>query len=357
MRVKKGSNEDLTSITHRQGEQRNYSVNFLCYTKDQHEFQYIEKSSIEYIIRDAFAVSGSYVNGLWGMVRDGKYYCDHWSKDSKVFRKRSDFWEEIDTEFELYVDDKPSASYDTPVNLWFTIGEYWHWFCEDIPVLEQMRTNNFPIITNQLKDWQRDSLKFFPDIESRLVEIQTPSIVYAPEFHAFTYPAISLRGKTSHWGPEFLHKNFTPSISKPATEKVYISRGDAVARCVENEEEVKNYLRNQGFTCYDNFSEMTIQQKINVFHTAKLIVAPTGANLTHCHAMQPGSRVLDFNHEFELEEECGWNSIAAAIGVDWYTFPAITGEPGPRSGKGKKRKNNHLIVDISKLHRALSAIS
>ena len=144
---------------------------------------------------------------------------------------------------------------------------------------------------------------------------------------------------------------------QPATEKVYISRGDAVARCVQNEDEVKAYLRTQGFRCYDNFSQMSIQGKIDVFHGARIVVAPTGANLTHCHAMQPGSTVLDFNHEFELEEECGWNSIADAIGVNWYSFPAITGDKGPRSGKGKKRKNNHLIVNLSKLQRALGAIS
>ena len=357
MQVEKGNNKDLTPVVHKTGSERRYTVNLLEYSKSQHEFVYHEKSSLEYVFTDGFALSGCHRNGLWGVVSDGKYYCDDWSKDSKVFRKRSSFWEAVGKEFELYLNDKPTREFDQPVNLWFSIGEYWHWFCEDVPIIEQLRSNNYAIVTNQLKDWQRDSLRFFPDILSRLVEVETPCIVRAPEYHVFTYPAISLRGKTSCWGPEFLNKSFTPSRPRLATEKVYISRGDAVARCVQNEDEVKAYLRTQGFRCYDNFSQMSIQEKIDVFHGARIVVAPTGANLTHCHAMQSGSTVLDFNHEFELEEECGWNSIADAIGVNWYSFPAITGDKGPRSGKGKKRKNNHLIVNLSKLQRALGAIS
>lgn len=357
MQVERGRNQDLTSIVHRAGGERRYTVKLLEYTKSEYEFVYQEKSSAEFVFTDGFALSGCYRNGLWGVVSNGKYYCDDWSKDSKVFRKRSAFWEVIGKEFKLYLDNKPTRAFDYPVNLWFTIGEYWHWFCEDIPIIEQFRYNNYAIITNQLKDWQRESLQFFPDILDRLVEVETPCIVLAPEYHVFTYPAISLRGKTSHWGPEFLNKSFTPSQQKPATEKVYISRADAVARCVQNEDDVKAYLKTQGFRCYDNFSQISLQQKIDVFHGACIVVAPTGANLTHCHAMQPGSTVLDFNHKFELEAECGWNSIADAVGVNYCSFPAITGNKGPRSGKGKKRKNNHLIVDISKLQRALGAIS
>lgn len=357
MQIKKGNNKDLTPVVHKAGSERRYTVNLLEYSKNQHEFVYNEKSSVEYVFKSGIAISGCHRNGLWGVIQDNKYYCDDWSKDSKVFRKRSPFWDVMDKQFEIFLDGKPTVNFDQPVNLWFSIGEYWHWFCEDIPIIEQMRTNNFPIVTNVLKDWQLDSLNFFPDIKNRLVQVKTPCIVNASEYHVFTYPAISLRGKTSHWGPEFLNKNFTPSEFKPATEKVYISRGDAVARCVQNEDQVKRVLQKQGFRCYDNFSQMTIQQKVDVFHSAKIVVAPTGANLTHCHAMQPGTKVLDFNHEFELEAECGWNSIADAIGVEWYSFPAITGEKGPRSGKGKKRKNNHLIVDLDKLKRALSAIS
>ena len=355
MIVQKSNNSELPFVMHREGSVREFSVNFLEHSKNNHIFSYEEPSVKEFKFKGDFAISGSDDHGMFGVVKDKKFYWESFSKWAKVFAGNSPFWErkQFNDTINLLVEDKKRIKFNGNVNLWFSIGQYWHWFCEDIPLIEQLRTNAFPIITNKLHGWQRDSLSFFPDIQKRIIEVDTPCVIDADFFHTFTFPAVSYRGKTSRWVPLFLKESFKPSTTSLPSDLIYISRGDAVARCVENESEVKKFLISKGFKCYNNFSQMSIQEKVNAFNSARLVIAPTGSNLTHCHAMQSGTTVLDFNHEFELEAECGWNSIGTGVGINWYTFPAITGSIGPRSKNGKKQKNNNLIVDLEKLSRAL----
>ena len=358
MKLEKSNNNEIQSIIHKQGSQRNFDVTFLEFTETTHTFSYNERSVKEFIFDHGFAISGTNDHGLFGIVADGKFYSDDFSKFAKVFTNTSPFWKRktFGETFELITKGIPTINYSGDVNLLFNIGQYWHWFCEDVPLFEQLRTNNFPIITNKLHGWQKQSLEFFPDISSRIVEVDTPCMIKADRYHTFSYPAVSYRGKTSSWVPEFLKNSFRPDASIKPDKKVYISRGDAVARCVENENDVKLLLKKKGFICYDNFSNLSIQEKVNVFASASLLVAPTGSNLTHCHAMHPNTTVLDFNHKFELTAECGWNSIGTGVGVNWFTFPAETGTIGPRSKNGKKPKNNNLSVDLTVLDRALSYV-
>lgn len=361
MKLKNTNNSNIKTIIHKNniGLSRNYKVSFLEFNEaTEHTFSYPEKSVKEFIFEKGFAISGNDDHGMFGIVDDGKFYHQEFSKQAKVFANTSKFWarKSFGEEFELTIDDIPTRSFTGDVNLFFNIRQYWHWFCEDIPLIEQFRTNNFPIITNKLYDWQKQSLEFFPDILPRIVEVDTPCIIKADRYHTFSFPAVSSRGKTNADVSEFLKNNLKPDPSILPTKRIYISRGDAVARCVENEHEVKEFLKTRDFICYDNFSKLTIQEKLNVFANAKILVAPTGSNLTHCHAMHPGSIVLDFNHRFELLAECGWNSIGTGVGVNWYTFPAETGSIGPRSKNGKKPKNNNLVIDISILSKSISRV-
>ena len=358
MRLTKTSNSEVSKKIHHAGGNRDYTVTFIEHTSKSFQFKYIERPTIEYIFNKGFAISGAKRHGRFGIVVDDKFYCDEFSKDGKPFRRESDFWAADDFEdtFNLNIKNIPTIELQEEINLWFNIGEYWHWFCEDVPLIEQFRTNAFPIISNKLNTWQKESLIFFPDIATRLVEVDTPCILKAPAYHTFSYPAISRRGKTSSWVPKFLHENMGPSVNFKPTEKIYISRGDAQARVVENENQVKEYLKSKGFVCYDNFSQLNMQQKIDAFAKAAIVVGPTGSNLTHCTSMQSGSTIIDFNHSFELENECGWNSLGTGIGINWYSFPATTGAQGPRSGKGLKQKNNNLIVDIEILKKAITHV-
>jgi hypothetical protein len=359
MKVNLSNNDTVIKIEHLPSGIRNYTVNlFTEIPPDKFKFEYREKSAVEFIFDSGIAISGGNNCGHYGIITNNNFYCDDFSKQPKTSMYDSAFWKkgEFGAIFDINLKNKPTKKFDESINLWFNIKEYWHWWAEDIPLIKFFRLNNFPIVVNKLASWQSESLNFFPDIKKRIIEVDTPIIIQASEYHVFSYPAVSRRGKTNLWISEFLKQNILPSAKFESTELSYISRGDALARVVENEVEIQNYLKSKGFTCYENFSSFSVQQKIDIFSKSKLIVAPTGSNLTHCHAMQPGSKVLDFNHRFELTNECGWNSIGTGIGVDWYTMPIDQGSPSPRSGKGLKQKNNNLYVELDRLAECLEYV-
>ena len=99
----------------------------------------------------------------------------------------------------------------------------------------------------------------------------------------------------------------------------------------------------------NSMSGMSLQQKLDMYATADVVISPTGAGLTHTHAMKPESTVIDFNHPFEVTEECGWNNIAIPCNLNWHTFEAITTSMSDRP----KLKNSHMRVDIDKLRKTL----
>lgn len=355
MKVLSTPNTDIPNIEHVSKKLRQYEVTLHDGEPRKYCFSYQEAPVNEYIFKGDFAISGANFHHYYGVIKGNNFYSSGFSKfHSYIKRGNSAFWTHIGNQFDLDLSGKQIFEYNTPVNLFFNITLYWHWFNEDLPLLNFFAKNNYPIITNKLASWQKQSLEFFPDVYKRIIEVETPCIIKSPEFHTFSYPATSMRGKTSEWVSKWLQQNLTPSVACTPNKKIYISRGDAQARVVENENEVKDFLKSRDFICYDNFSSLSIQEKINLFHSAKIVLSPTGAGLTHCHAMQNNTTVIDFNHNFELEKECGWNNLGRGVGVNWHTFPAITGSNSLRSSsKGVKQKNKNLIVDLNLLAQVL----
>jgi len=366
----KGNHSLINKVVHKPSNDRSYVVNFLDYAKSNHKFSYKEQPVIEYIIDGDYAVCSSDKQGcFFCIVKDDEYFCDNFTNLGVVLGQEFNFWERqglsvtehnalkeslLNQKFKnlhTNISEYKEYQFGTQVNIWFSMNEYWHWFNEEIPKIEFIRKNNYPILVNKLRHWQLESLKRFPDILDRLIEIDTPCKIRALSYRAFSSPSTSYRGKTSAWVSHFLNKNFSPTFNLAPTNKIYISRNDSSARCVENEEELLKLLSDKGYTIYKDFSKRSLQEKLDIFRTSKIVISPTGSSLTHCHAMANGTFVLDFNHSFQLEEECAWNNIGVELGVNWYSFPAATGSIGPRSLNGIIKKNNNLQVDVDKFKK------
>ena len=371
----KGNHSLIDKVVHKPSNDRSYVVNFLDYAKSNHTFSYKEQPVIEYIMDGDYAICSSDRQGcFFCIIKDNEYFCDNFTNLGVILGQEFNFWERQS----LSVNDHNTLKdnllhqkfknlhsnivkykgyqFDTPVNLWFSMNEYWHWFNEEIPIIEFIRKNEYPILVNQLRTWQLESLKNFPDILDRLIEIDTPCKISALSYRAFSSPSTAYRGKTSAWVSHFLSKHFSPTTNLVPTNKIYISRNESSARCVENEDELLEFLSKKGYTIYKDFSKQSLQEKLDIFRTAKIVISPTGSSLTHCHAMAPSSVVLDFNHAFQLEEECAWNNVGVELGINWYSFPAETGSIGPRSLNGKIEKNNNLTVDIDKFIKHIEYI-
>lgn len=335
--------------------------NFREYVISGREFKYRAPSCEIITFENATALSGSWEHGLAGIVKDNKFYHERFTKDANNFRVKSPFWSNARDEFKLDTEYSDKLDVDECFT-WFNISQYWHWFLEDLPLIEAFRKKpNIPIYTNHLTRWQLDSISFFPDIASRIIEVDTPVILKCNKVNVVTYPAVSYRGKAATWAVEFLRDNLVGESVEDGPKRIYLSRNDAIARNVRNEAEVIDMLVNEyNFFPMNTHKEnsmagMSLQQKLDMFATADIVVSPAGAGLTHTHAMKPGSTVVDFNHSFEVSEECGWNNIAIPCELNWHTFEAETLDmPEERP----KPKNSHMRVDLDKLRNTLdNAIS
>lgn len=337
-----------------------YPEEYRNYTISGRSFSYTAPPCEIVTFKNCVLTSGSWEHGLAGVVEGDKFYHERFTKDAQNFRHKSPFWSYAKDTFEIDIDNELVDRYVfEECFTWFNIGQYWHWFFEDLPLVEAFRRiPDIPIVTNHLQQYQLDSLSYFPDIEERIVEVDTPCLIDVKKVHAATYPALSYRGRVASWAVEFLRDNLVPE-EEAEFKRVYISRNDAVARNVTNEPAVLDMLVNEfGFVPFNthktnSMTGMSLKEKLKLFATADIIVSPTGAGLTHTHAMKPGSTVIDFNHEFEVAEECGWNNIADVCDLNWYTLEAHTKAiPEERP----KPKNAHLEVNIDRLRETVSKV-
>ncbi|MEM7071788.1 MAG: glycosyltransferase family 61 protein, partial [Pseudomonadota bacterium] len=253
--------------------------------------------------------------------------------------------------------NKKKCIFDHPVNLILGIPLYWHWVNEDFPRIAHAFNNNpYPIVTNNFKSWKRDFIAFVPGLKERIIEIDSPSMIEAPEIRVLTYPAKSQSGKTNAWVGKFLQNTLSPSSNhKNPKNRFYLGRHDAIGRSVENEKEVIEFLSKHGFSFLFEISKLSLQQKINLFHNAEIVIAPSGSNLTHCHAMQKGTKIIDFNHRFSIPRECGWNNMGDAVGLKWITICADEGAENERVSMWEVNPN--LPENLQELQRQKKELS
>ena len=75
-----------------------------------------------------------------------------------------------------------------------------------------------------------------------------------------------------------VHQNFRNRSEAP--NRIYISRSKADRRKVTNEKEVINLIKKYGFTVFD-MEDLNVNNQINLFNNAKIVIAPHGAGLAN----------------------------------------------------------------------------
>ena len=312
-------------------------------------FTYIAPQMSISSFKNSMQLSGSEEYHIAGVISEGVFHHRGFTKYAGKYQQQTSWWRNMGGSFDIQLSHANRIDIKEAFT-WFVPGLYWHWFLEDLPCIEAFRTKpDLPIYTAKLNHFQKESLEFFQDIKERIVEVDTPCYLVG-DIHVVNYPSISNRGKSAKWCSEFLRDSLKPNSTK-GPKRVYISRNDALARRVDNESQLIEVLKKMDFFIADDTTGMTLQEKVNLFANADIVVAPTGANLTHTHSMKSGGIVIDFNHSFEISEECGWNNIGDAVGLDWTTLMAET------TGKCIERpkpKNSHMRVNINKLTKVIN---
>lgn len=129
------------------------------------------------------------------------------------------------------------------------------------------------------------------------------------------------------WTIDWLKEQFPAKNSADAPSRLYLTRGDQPnTRRLVNEPEIWPSLERQGFVRVDPGS-LTVQQQIDWFAGADVIVAPHGAALANLAFCKPGVRILELFAP-NYVNVCYWN-ITENIDGARYRY-VVGGDPESR---------------------------
>jgi len=241
--------------------------------------------------------------------------------------------------------NSPSLSY-------YTHAVYGHWFFDYLPRIHLLERSGIPIdkylIGKLTHPFQYESLNMLDFPMDKLIQVDRD------DFHLIAdrlvVPAVPVNlGKSPKWAYQFIHKRLKEDHvipKKSGYERIYISRQDAFARFVINEDEVMNYLQQKGFTRVVTTPLSTIE-KISLFSAAEVIVSPFGSNNANLAFCNPGTKVIEMS-PITVVDDYFWK-ISNYAQLDYYEMVCdIELPPKPIGGI------DNLIVDINKLAQVLA---
>jgi hypothetical protein len=132
--------------------------------------------------------------------------------------------------------------------------------------------------------------------------------------------------ETTTW----LREHLPPRQLAGRPERLYVTRGTTRhTRRMEHEEAVFASLSRRGFVRFDPGS-VSVQEQIDHFAAARVIVAPHGAALTNLNFCRPGVRVLELFAPGYLNP--GYWSITANVAESAYRYLVADTARPPRAG-------------------------
>jgi hypothetical protein len=224
-------------------------------------------------------------------------------------------------------------------------GNIFHWLFEVLPRLKCLETvpqlRELPLLVREpLNPFQETTLRLM-GITNRILttngksakvaHLYFPSIASPPSIHPETVAWLrkTILGTTEALGPDSRDR------------KLYISRKDANARRVSNEDQLMQALRPLGYECIV-MSELSPQEQIETMRNAKSIVLAHGAAGAHLLFAPTDCQVI------ELHSPKWPNSV-------YFTISKALGQPyGYLFGKHQNRQLDYAI-DVKQLLSILHA--
>ncbi len=170
------------------------------------------------------------------------------------------------------------------------------------------------VATGKLSKFHKEYLSLL-DIKAieRKRFIANKLVVVTSQRSGFAYSPYALNDLKKN----LVNENYKGDYSK--YKKIYISRRDASNRRVINENEIVLLLENKGFFVCE-LSRYSVRDQINIFASAKIIVAPHGAGLTNIIYYTDYTLV-----ELLPKNEFRWGHFAALCGGMGGNYKSIYG--------------------------------
>jgi hypothetical protein len=150
------------------------------------------------------------------------------------------------------------------------------------------------------------------------------------------------------WVVDWLRRRLPPTRTESPPRRLYISRGNRPqSRRYVEEAQLLPHLERRGFEVLDPGS-LSVQEQIDTFASAEIVVAPHGAGLTNITFCRPGAKVLELFAATYVH--LGLWTIADAVGLDYRYLVA--------DGPARSRKEMvGILDDVSvPVERVLAAV-
>ncbi len=231
-------------------------------------------------------------------------------------------------------------------------ASYFHWMLETVPqILVATQNDNVKpdaLYVDMSCQFQKELLDLMGFGADRLIPANQFTIVRAhrlivpPRWDAFE--------NCPPWVVPLLRRAFLRS-ERPASRRLYVSRGDAKGRRVTNEDDLTRVLAAEGFETV-LLHGRSVREQIELFSEAAIVVAPHGAALTNIAFCLPQSALIELFPP-RYQPQC-FEHLAKQVGMQYARVPASL---SPLAMVDWSYQYADFSVDIGLVLEALGAVN
>jgi capsular polysaccharide biosynthesis protein len=193
---------------------------------------------------------------------------------------------------------------------------YWHWLfdvlpridiCENIIELDKI---DFFLLPDNKRKFQIETLEILGIPQRKQISSVSFRHIISKELYVTNHPVVLTNDATNDiqnmplWISEWLKKKF---IKKNINEKVnfskkiYIGRGDSISnvkdlRSITNEEEVKQFLLQNGFKII-KLGDLHVKDQVLTFNNADIIVGLHGAGFANLAFCKSNTKIIELKSQ------------------------------------------------------------
>lgn len=194
-------------------------------------------------------------------------------------------------------------------------SNYFHCLIDQLPKLAMLRAAGWEpdwILIPRKRSRFVDAIYERIGLKDKIIYTSVRDLTKASEMFACSLPNQHV-GKYESWGIKFLNELFQPKKERQKI-KLFIDRSGSASRRVKNQSQIEEKLTKFGFTKI-RLEEKTIQEQVNLFHNAEVIIAPHGAGLANLAFCQPNTKVIElFSPQYVLMT---YRQLAARLELPW----------------------------------------
>jgi hypothetical protein len=198
-------------------------------------------------------------------------------------------------------------------------SNYFHWLFDVLPrifilkKIYKIKSDDFFIVPNYLYKFQKETLKLLGI--NNIINAYKKNHIKADKVISVHFDVSQQNNfRIPIWVIKFLkiHLKVNSKNSKKY-EKIYIDRNDSLntnLRKIENEDEIKNYLKKKGFK-FLQLSNLEFLDEIRIFNNAKIVIGLYGAGLSNVIYCKKNTSVIEIrpngcgNLYKNLIKDCG----------------------------------------------------